>query len=376
MRTRTCTALLALLLSLGSVAGHAGAEDPPRPQPRPFAMGFNPWFYDATLEAMEWTYRAINEKGDVISHHMEEGVPWPEVAADAPFAKDFAESIDQRIRHTAAGKKILLSLNPINPGRDGLAFYRGSSINQPLPVPWDRLELDSPEVKSAYFKYLTRLIDQFKPDWLAIGIEVNLLARNQPALWPKYVDLHRFVYQHLKESHPNLPLLVSIDSNAALPGYSTMDDPGVQKQVLDDLLPLVDCLGISLHPFLSTVHFANTLPDDMFDRIFALTDKPVLITETSYCAQPWTLQVNGATIEFAGSPEKQRDFLVRLLQAAQRHRALAVVLFTIRDYDALWNALGKSDLALPWRDTGLYDEAGAPRPALAVWEEALRRPRE
>ena len=175
MRKTAWVAVLAL-----AAAGLARAEES-----RPFAMGFNPWPYDATVEAIDWTYKAINEKGDVVSHHIEEGVPWPEAAADKPFAADYVTSLDDRLKKTAPGKKILLSLNPINPGRNGLAAYRGSAINMPLPAPWDKAGLDSPEVRAAWLKYVRRMIDLFKPDWLAIGIEVNLLARNAPALWPK-----------------------------------------------------------------------------------------------------------------------------------------------------------------------------------------------
>jgi len=40
--------------------------------------------------------------------------------------------------------------------------------------------------------------------------------------------------------------------------------------------------------------------------------------------------------------------------------------FVLRDYDALWQQIGgNEDLTIAWRDTGLYDEAGAARPALS-----------
>lgn len=368
--------LLAAACFAGLLVRGVRAEDPPSAKTRSFSMGFTPWPHDATAEAVQWTYDAINAKGDLVSHHIEEGVPWPEAAADRPFADEFSRSLDERLKKTGPGKKVLLSLNPINPARNGLAFYRGSGINMPLPRPWDTCELNSPEVKSAYLKYLKRMIALFKPDWLTIGIEVNLLARNAPGLWPKYVELHRYIYGELKKSNPGLVLLASFESNALLDGYDTESDPAAQKKALEDLLPSMDYLGISLHPFLSTVYFADRIPDDMFDRVFALTKKPTAITESSYSAQPWTLMVNGTAIEFKGSSEKQVSFTSRLLDAAQQHKAPLVVMFTIRDYDALWNAIGRSDLALPWRDTGLYDEGGTPRPALATWEAFLHRPRE
>jgi hypothetical protein len=40
---------------------------------RPFYMGFSPWPYDLTLEAVQWTDQAIKT---IIEQHFEEGVLW------------------------------------------------------------------------------------------------------------------------------------------------------------------------------------------------------------------------------------------------------------------------------------------------------------
>jgi hypothetical protein len=242
-----------------------------------------------------------------------------------------------------------------------------------LPPPWDSYALDSPEVKQAYSSYAKRMIALFNPDYVAIGVEVNLLVRNAPSLWPAYLELHKQVYQDIKLAFPNLPVLASFDVNAILEGYNLEDDHAAQMQALRDILPYVDVLGISLHPFLS-VYLADTVPGSLFDDVFALTSKPIAITESSYPAQVWSIDVGGTTVTFSGSQAKQEDFVGRLLGAAQAHEAPFVIWFTARDYDALWEALGESDAALPWRDTGLYDEQGSPRQALAVWQRALAEP--
>ncbi len=49
----------------------------PTPAPtRTFYMGFTPWPYDATLDAVNFTYDRIQEHGDMVKHHLMQGVPW------------------------------------------------------------------------------------------------------------------------------------------------------------------------------------------------------------------------------------------------------------------------------------------------------------
>jgi hypothetical protein len=210
------------------------------------------------------------------------------------------------------------------------------------------------------------MIDLFHPDYLAVGVEVNLLIRNKFEIWNDYLELQKFIFESLKKSHPKLPILASIDVNALLPGYSTVDNLAAQEKGLRELLRYVDILGVSLHPVMSSYR-ADKIPSDMFEKVFALTKKPIAITESSYSAQPWELTVNGTKFSFSGSIDKQSTFTTLLLQAANSHDCPFVVMFAIRDYDELWNKIGKPDTALPWRDSGLYDEAGAERKAMSVW---------
>ncbi len=346
---------------------------PPPSGSRHYYLGFNPWPYAATVEAVDWTYNSINENGDILAHHIEEGVPWSEAENGKPFADDFENSLKMRIEKTSADKKIFLSLNSINVARNGLALYRGKAINMELPEQWKSVKLNSQQVKLVYLKYILRMIEIFKPQYLAIGIEVNLLIRNTPALWPQYLDLHRNIYSEIKKRHPKLKIMATVDANPLLEGYTDEDNYKAQIKGLQELLPYVDMLGVSVHPVMSKYH-ADFLPPDIFDKIFTFTKKPIAITESSYPAQIWTIKVNGMKFDFNGSEVKQNNFLLTMLNAAEKYRSPFVINFTIRDYDELWKSIGSPDAALPWRDTGFYDADGSPRLALRTWKKALALP--
>jgi hypothetical protein len=364
------------LLALAGCSGGSGESNPivvPPPGPtRPFLMGFTDWPYDSTLEAVDWVRSQINLHGDVVSQHLEEGVPWAEAYAGTAWPRNFLDEIEFRVNHLVKGKKVELEIGPLNILRNAIAENRGAGTNEPTPAPWNGYALDSPQVKQAYLAYARKMVASFKPDYLLIGVEVNVLVRNSPALWPAYVNLHRYVYQTLKAENPDLMIGVSVFCVPFFPQWSSQDNKPAQLAALADLLPYVDYLGFSLHPFMSSL-LAESFPDDYLDQLFLLAgDKPIAVTESSYPAQVWSADVSGVTLTWNGTEAKQLDFATKLLTAARKYSARYVIWFEIRDYDALWNGVLHQDPgALTWRDTGLYDENGVVRSALVFWDQIL-----
>jgi len=362
--------LLIVAVALPACGGSGSGSDP---APRPYRLGFTPWPYDATAEAIEWTFATIGTDGDLVSEHLEEGVPWVEMKAGQPLPAPYLAALQDRISRKPPGQRVLVQINALNTARTGLAPEWAMSGGTTLPAPWNGYALDHPDVKAAYLAYALKIVDLFQPDFLGIGVEVNLLLRNEPAKWAAYVALHAYVYAEIKKVHPALPVSASFFCVPFFPEWSSGDNLAVQQAGLADLLPSLDIVAWSAHPFMSAL-LAETFPDDYFDRLFAYSPKPVAVSESSYPAQTWTT-LTGPTLVFRGTPEKQDRFLKLMLEACDRNRARFAVWFSIRDYDALWaGALGGSPEALTWRDTGLYDENGAPRPARDTWRAALAIP--
>jgi hypothetical protein len=74
---------------------------------------------------------------------------------------------------------------------------------------------------------------------------------------------------------------------------------------------------------------------------------------------------------------KQAAWIDLVLRKAHQYKFAFVINFVIRDYDALFDNLGSgdlADLAVLWRDTGLFDENGKPRKALVIWDQWLKIP--
>lgn len=345
---------------------------------RGFHMGFTPFPSESgSYYAMDFIYDAIRDNADLIAHHFDNGIPWDESLSGDPYPSNIMFDWDFRKTHTPAGHKIYIAITPINSMRDGMApAWNSTGDNQALGEPWATYaaahDFDHADVKTAYLNYCRRVIGFFEPDYIAIGIEVNLLRHTRPAAWAPYLDLHQTVYTALKAENPGLPIMVSMTGIDLLDGYTGVNHAD-QISALADIIDYTDYFGISLHPHLSAIIPDLVIPDDMFTGIFTLSGKPACITETSFLAETLTLPDPPGYIA-NGTPEKQRNYTDLLLDATERYRLKFAVWFLVQDYDALWVQMGSPENILKaWRDTGIYDENGDPRPALEEWKRRLRQ---
>jgi hypothetical protein len=340
-----------------------------------FSMGFTPFPYDVTLEAVEDTYAMLTREGDLYAFHTTDGVPWAEAEQGTGF-----EGYGSAIRgtwqswrsHVAQRHEVYLALTPLNDARDGLADAWGDSAHMPLPAGFAGLAFDDPRVVRAYIAHCRDAVHFFDPTYLALGIEVNILRDKAPEKWASYASLQRQAYSALKADFPTLPMFVTVTAPDLLEGF-TDKDLSAQRAALADVLPYSDYLALSLYPYMSAYSEA-TLPADTFDRLAELAQgKQLAIAESGYTAEPFTLESYGLTID--GSTQAQRAWIARLLAEADARKMRFVVNFVARDYDALWEKLTSGrELAEVWRDTGLFDGAGGARPALDEWRRWLAIP--
>ncbi len=386
-----------LLAGCGGSGGNAGTQQDVPEASRSFHMGFTPFPYDADpavlSQVVDDVYTKLASDADMVLHHLEEGIPWNTALADDlmtpasvmfPYTDHIRIDWETRKAKTPSTHKRYVAVTPINLGRNYLAPWRDTANEQNLQPPFDAHaangDFNAQDVKTAYLNYCLRVIEYFEPDYLAIGIEVNLLRRNvDAATWTNYLELNEYVYTNLKAKHANLPIFVSVSPVEILSGYV---DPSAefsgnptayqttQLTALNDLLMHSDYYAISLYPFL-TAYFASDFPANMFTEIFALSTKPTAIAETGMLAENMT----AFSISFEGSITKQDSYIASMLAAANEHNLLFVNWFVLQDYDLLCTYFGGcSDEDGLWRDTGVYDGDGNIRPSYTTWKSYIDRP--
>ncbi|GAB4296936.1 MAG: hypothetical protein Kow0098_20610 [Ignavibacteriaceae bacterium] len=362
--------VIPVLILFNSCNKHESSVNSDNTETRNFRLGFTPFPYDVTSAAVEYSYNKIKDEADIISHHFDDGVPWQEAYDGTEFHPNIISDWQYRLAQTPVSHKIFLSVTPINFERNGLAAYKGESTNMSLFPPWDTISFNDPLVKTAYTNYCLRIAEFFNPDYFCIGIEVNLLMDSDPVIWDQYFELHSYVYDQLKSEYPDMKIFVTLTGMDLVDGYTYADHDN-QIRAFNEIINYSDMYALSLHTFLS-VFLADTIPADMFDKIFSISDKPICIAETSYPAEIFS--IFSETIVFNGSESKQTDFFSLLFSASEKYKAEFIINFVIRDYDNLWKAIGSpDDITKVWKDTGFFDENGNEREVITLWRDYLSK---
>jgi hypothetical protein len=350
-------------LILGGTRSTSRAQDASpetaKPAARPFRMGFTAFPHDVTSDAISQVRRFVGTNADLIAHHIE-GVPWAEALRNEPFPAELMRDRETKRSMTPPGAMVYLA---VSPGRGELKLAeKGVTL---LPPELKSKSYDDPLVQKAFLYYCRRSIEFFKPDYLAIGIEVNEIYSTSKEKCLAYADLHRHVYQALKKENPNLPIFASYTLHSLIKARVEV------LKSCQDLMAFNDLVAVSYYPFL-----ADEKPERAFEWLFSNFDgfdKPYAMVETNEAAERLEFPKSGIIID--GSPGKQENYLRTLLGLAEKRRFKFVVLFIHQDYDPLWETIKSTapELFMAWRDCGLIDELGRPRPAYGVWRQYLTR---
>jgi len=365
--TRNGTDLILIVLKPGSAIRADRSPDVADQADKPtgtrrFRMGFTGFVYDITPEAVSASRKFVRENGDILAHHIE-GVPWAEALSGQPFPKLLLEEWEGKKSATPPRGQVYLA---ISPGRGDLKVADKAG---PLPKELIGKAYDDPLVMKAYLDYCRRAVEFFKPDYLAIGIEVNEIYRDGGSKkWDAYVALHRHVYRELKKDHKDLPIFASWTL------HQMFQRRGRMLEEFQKLMPHNDLVAVSYYPFFVPERDRLAALDWMTGQ-FDSFKKPYAMVETNDAAE--RLPLPEAKVVIAGTPEKQAAYYRKLLALAQERDFVFVISFIHQDYDALWKKIENvsPELFIAWRDCGLLDENGRPRPAYTVWKEYFRLPK-
>ena len=336
------------------------------PATRPFLMGFTHWPADLTDEGLAIAREYAHAHGDIVAVMFIGGIPWPEAFDGKAFSKDVQENMNYR---PPAGKKLFLSISPLNRDKRGLAPYWGETDNQPLPADWNREALNSPRVKRAYLNFVLRAIDTMRPHYLAIGVESNVMLSRDSARWQQLKELHRETYSAIKKQHRSLPVFFTTD----VLHYKqlTRDAKGTaQEKEVADLMRSSDLFAMSFYPHMSA-EALRPVPAGFLD--FAKRfKKGIAVAESGMSSRPVDLRSYNTTLY--GSDADQLQFTEYLLKTAARDGYEFVINFATTDSDRLVSRLRPqaADLARIWAYVGMQTGDKRPKPASAAWDAFYR----
>ncbi|MEX2379225.1 MAG: hypothetical protein WD530_00660 [Vicingaceae bacterium] len=331
---------------------------------RNFKMGFSTWPYGPDLSDQDSTYEFIGNHSDIYSEHIDDRIPWSAWMNGTTLPQAFVNNIQGRKNRKISNSQLILSVSLLNSSRNELA----NDYNDSIPV-YD--SLNQTHIKNAYYKHLEYLIQELQPDYLVAAIEVNELRINSPNKWAAYKKLMNKVRDSLRQNYPNLPISESMTLHN---WYNTSinDSLNYLADLSSYLDSQMDFAAISFYPF-----FKGLINSDQFQLAFDFlhqqTQLPIGFVETTHLAED--LIVPGLSLNIPSTEVEQNQYLESLLINAYRQDYEFVIWWAHRDYDELWQTFPPElkDLGSLWRDTGILDEKGDPRPAYETWTAILKR---
>ena len=355
------------------------------PNSRPFLMGFTHQPFDWSEEAFQETAELVQQHADTITIFYDVGVPWIEAYEGKPYHVNVETDIERQLNLQKDFENVILLTSFLGSDRVHLAQYaHGDAGTEDRPGIWADLDFNDSQVVTAYLNYCRNLIDRFQPDYFGYVAEVDSAFTDiTDSRFIKLRDMSETIYTTLKSEYPDLVVFAE---------FNLGDKPYMEARadVISALLPYSDIYALSAYParFETVAGDARKLSADWFDlaRHYAL-GKPIAILETGFHAEHFMHPTLGVRVSdsdrrllIPGGERSQALYTKQLLAAADRMDMEFVVLWTIRDLDALFTRLEQADpdfassmLRLA-EHMGLYDRDGNPRAALDIWDTWLHLP--
>jgi hypothetical protein len=187
------------------------------------------------------------------------------------------------------------------------------------------------------------------------------------------MNFQKYIYTNLKSEFPGLKVFSSVTGAHILPGFITGNDHVQQKLAVLQVLEHSDLYALSFYPYLSS-YLGNQYPENVFNTLMSVSDKPFAFAETGYTAQSFSIGINGSDLTIASDSEKQDKYLKDMLKACEERKAEFVINFVLRDYDSLWLDAGShNNVSIASRDCGLIDETGKERASFTTWKNFWKR---
>ncbi len=355
---KTLAALLLLSLALAACGGGGPEENADKPlsagPAREFRMGFSSLPPELTEERYEEIFALAGEFGDLILIHRTP--PWEEFLPDGTISDDTIRTTEvERALVEENDLALFLAIDPT----DGAA---GRSRLAGLPEELMGSGFDDPDVRAAFLAYAKYVALNYQPEYLALGVEMNMYYQHEPDDFDSFVSLYFEAYDAVKEVSPDTLVFPTFQMEELQSLLPTGEIHPPQWHLFRRFEPKLDLLAISTYPSFAFETPAD-IPPDYYEQLRSYTDRPIVIAEMGYSSAPCREGIND------GTEGEQRDFLLQVLLRAEAMEMPFVVWF------AGWDPAFATDPPLDlFQHIGLIRADGSKKPSWFVWAQAARRP--
>ncbi|MBI2724238.1 MAG: hypothetical protein HYX50_04160 [Chloroflexi bacterium] len=347
---------LLLALTVASAAcrgGKTAATDTSQPS-RPFMMGISTLPRELNGDSYAAAFRLAGQSGDMVL--IQRTPPWGDFLPGADVGQETASTTaSERKAIAGAGVKLFFAIDPTDAasGRDRLAN---------LPPALAGKGFGDPDVRTAFVSYARYVALNYRPAYLALGVEMNLYYQRNKDDFTQFESLYQEAYDRVKEISPQTQVTVTFqyeDLQSLLP---TTEPHLTDWQLVRRFDDKVDVTAISTYPGFAFRSVAD-VPKEYYSQLSAFTDRPIVIAQTGYSSAAGTQGLNN------GTEAEQDAFLKRVLEDAQALKMPFVIWF------AAWDpAYARDTPSSAFQSIGLRRSDDTPKPAWDTWIAAKARP--
>ena len=210
--------------------------------------------------------------------------------------------------------------------------------------------------KARYLEKVSTYAKKNKPEYMGLGIEVNIMAEKSPAEFEEFVDLYAQAYDAVKAVSPGTKVFTvfQLERMKGLQGglFGGSDDPGKAQWQLLDRFNMSDLYAFTTYPCLIYKDPAE-IPSDYYREILSHTSKPIAFTEIGW---------------YSGTPAAGWD-------SSEDEQARFVRIFFNLTADTepmlqVWSFMYDQQIPEPFPTTGLLRTNGGEKPAWGEWTRA------
>jgi hypothetical protein len=211
-------------------------------------------------------------------------------------------------------------------------------------------------VRQRYKNYIVAFAEKYKPEYLALGIELNTLYEKAPEQFDEFVRFYPEVYSAVKAKSKNTKIfpVFQLERMKGLFGglFGGINDEKQAEWYLIDRFSDADLVGFTSYPSLIYKDPAE-IPADYYSEIRIRTTKPVAFTEIG-----WHSGAGPSGWESSGA--EQAAFITAFFFRTQGMNPEFVI----------WSFLYDQDVPAPFSSMGLRNRDDSAKPAWDRWVNA------
>jgi hypothetical protein len=204
--------------------------------------------------------------------------------------------------------------------------------------------------KAEYKKAILEFVSKYKPAYLGIGIEVNLLYDSSPQDFDDFVAFYNDVYPSVKSVSHSTKVFTVFQLEKMKGMYGGLFGGKESEQPKWELIDRfsTDIVAFTTYPCL-VFHSPSDIPDDYYSDILNHVSKPVAFTEIGWYSSQ---HIAG----WESSEAEQAEFVDRFFNLT---KSLDAEFF-------IWSFLYDQKVSFPFSEMGLFSSNG-PKQAWDVW---------